>query len=57
MSDHVHSASGTPDNVYFQKVYWAAVGSIILAATLANIINHILAYQRYTISLPSSTLI
>ncbi|KAL4865796.1 hypothetical protein BDV12DRAFT_187888 [Aspergillus spectabilis] len=53
MSDHVHSASGTPDNVYFPKVYWAAVGSIIGAATLANIVNHILAYQRLNDQTPT----
>ncbi|KAL4883924.1 ferric reductase NAD binding domain-containing protein [Aspergillus karnatakaensis] len=44
---HVHGGSDTPDNVYLQKVYWAFVGSAIGAATLANAINHVIAYQRH----------
>ncbi|KAL4805872.1 FAD-binding domain-containing protein [Aspergillus unguis] len=46
MSSHTHTGSGMPDPVYLQKMYWAAVGSVVGAATLANIINYILLYQR-----------
>lgn len=37
---------GVPGLFYLQKMYWAVVGAAIAAATVVNLLNHVLARQR-----------
>ena len=38
---------GVPSLFYIQKMYWAVIGAAIAFATLANVLNKVLALQRY----------
>ncbi|KAL1960492.1 hypothetical protein VTO42DRAFT_7791 [Malbranchea cinnamomea] len=48
--DHgsMHTGNGVPSLFYLQQMYWAVVGAAIGVATLANILNKIVAAQRFT---------
>ncbi|KAL2820075.1 FAD-binding domain-containing protein [Aspergillus granulosus] len=46
MDGHMHMGSGAVSLSYLQQMYWAVVGSAVGAATLANILNHIISFQR-----------
>lgn len=51
--DHSHhgggisTADGVPDNFYMQRMYWAVVGAAVVFATVVNVLNKILAWERY----------
>jgi hypothetical protein len=38
---------GVPDVFFLQKVYWTLIGAAIAFATLVNVLNKVLALQRY----------
>lgn len=38
---------GIPGLFYMAKMYWVVIGSVVAFATLVNVLNKILAYQRY----------
>jgi ferric-chelate reductase len=38
--------SGAVSHSDLQQMYWAVVGSAVGAATLANVLNHIITLQR-----------
>lgn len=38
--------NGVPGLFYLQKMYWAVIGSAIAAATVVNVLNRFLAFQR-----------
>lgn len=38
---------GVPDVFFLQKVYWTLIGAAIAFATLVNVLNKVLAAQRY----------
>lgn len=40
-------AEGVPDVFFLQKVYWTLIGAAIAFATLVNVLNKVLALQRY----------
>ncbi|EEP81151.1 predicted protein [Uncinocarpus reesii 1704] len=42
------SGNGVPSYFNMQQMYWAAVGAVIAAATLANIMNKVIAAQRFS---------
>ena len=44
---HMSTGEDVPDLFHLQRMYWAVVGSVIAAATIVNILNRYLAYQRY----------
>jgi hypothetical protein len=44
---HMSMGEGVPDVFYLQRMYWAVVGSAIAAGTVANVLNRVLAYQRW----------
>ena len=41
------TGAGVPNNFYIQKTYWAVVGAALALATAVNVLNKILAWQRY----------
>ncbi|PLB39019.1 ferric reductase family protein [Aspergillus candidus] len=43
---HMSMGDDVPDLFHLQRMYWAVVGSAIAAATVVNILNRCLAYQR-----------
>jgi predicted ferric reductase len=51
---HVHNAAamtmtaGVPGLFHMQRIFWSFVGAVIATATIANVLNKILAYQRIT---------
>lgn len=54
--DHSHHAggmggistgNGALNLFYVQKMYWAVLGAAIAFATLINVLNKVLALQRY----------
>ncbi|KAJ0424350.1 FAD-binding domain-containing protein [Aspergillus carlsbadensis] len=45
-SGHTHMGSGAVSHSDLQLMYWAVVGSVVGAATLANGLNHIITLQR-----------
>ncbi|KAL2838236.1 FAD-binding domain-containing protein [Aspergillus pseudodeflectus] len=45
-SGHTHMGSGAVSHSDLQQMYWAVVGSAVGAATLANVLNHIITFQR-----------
>lgn len=46
--------AGVPGLFYMQQIFWAFVGTAIAVATLANVFNKILCYQRIAASRNSS---
>ena len=36
-----------PDYFYMQRMYWAVVGTAIAIATICNLLNKIIAIQRF----------
>jgi hypothetical protein len=40
------SSGGVPSMFELQKMYWAVVGAVIAAATVANLLNKLIAAQR-----------
>ncbi len=54
--DHSNHAGGTgatstgnglPNLFYVQKMYWVVLGAAVAVATLINVLNKVLALQRY----------
>jgi hypothetical protein len=45
--DDMSEESGVPDLVYIQRMYWTVIGAAIAFATLINVMNKVLALQRY----------
>ncbi|KAF7504921.1 hypothetical protein GJ744_001568 [Endocarpon pusillum] len=41
------TGEGVPNLFYMQKMYWAVLGAAIACATLINVLNKVLALQRY----------
>lgn len=40
------TGGGVPDMFNMQRMYWAVVGAVIAVATIANVLNKIIAAQR-----------
>ena len=53
LSDHaggmggMSMGDGVPDPFYMQRMYWTTIGAAIAFATLVNVLNKLLALQRY----------
>ncbi|PGH13359.1 hypothetical protein AJ80_06353 [Polytolypa hystricis UAMH7299] len=44
----MNMGNGVPSLFHMQKMYWAVIGAVIGVATVANVLNKILAVQRFS---------